>query len=106
MSAKTGRDDHAKAKVGERPGGVLAAGTAGEVLARDENLRALVTRVVEHKRGDRLAVRRLPPVEEQKIAVAGTLDALEKLLGNDLVRIDIGAIQRRGQCGQCVKGLH
>ena len=36
-----GRDDDAKAVIAEGPGGMLAAGTAGEVLAGDENLRAL-----------------------------------------------------------------
>ena len=39
-----GSDDGAEAVVAERPGGVLAAGTAGEVLAGDEDLRTLVAR--------------------------------------------------------------
>ena len=43
-----GRRDHgAEAEVGERPGGVFAARSAGEVLAGDENLRALVARIVQ-----------------------------------------------------------
>jgi hypothetical protein len=39
-----GRDDGAEAVVAERPGGVLAARAAAEVLAGDEDLRALVAR--------------------------------------------------------------
>ena len=77
---------------------MLAARAAAEVLAGDENLRALVARIVERERsgsGSPEAV--LPPVEEEKLAVAGALDALQELLGNDLVRIDVGAVERRGQ---------
>ena len=100
MSAKVGAITTRKPIIGERPRGVFAARSAGEVLAGDENLRALVARIVEHERRIGIARRRAPPVEEQKIAVAGALDALQKLLGNDLVGIHVGAIERRGQCGQ------
>ena len=58
----------------------------------------LIPRIVQHELRNRIAGRRLPPVEEQKIAVAGALDALQKLLGNDLVGIDVGAIERRWRC--------
>ena len=33
------------------------------------------------------------PVEEEEVAVAGALDALEELLGDDLVRVDVGQRQ-------------
>src|ERR1035441_699738 len=101
-----GRYHGAEAEVRERPGGVFAARSAGEVLARDENLRALVTRIVQNERWVGIASRCAPPVEEKKIAVAGALDALQELLRYDLVGIDVGAIQRRGQRGECAKGLH
>jgi hypothetical protein len=35
------------------------------------------------------------PVEEEEFAVAGALNALQKLLGDDLVGVDVGAVQRR-----------
>jgi hypothetical protein len=37
------------------------------------------------------------PVEEEELAVAGALDALEELLGDDLVGVDVGAVERRGE---------
>ena len=52
-------DDHAKAVVGERPCGVLAARSAAEVFAGDEDLASFVARIVEDKIGDRLARERL-----------------------------------------------
>ena len=46
------------------------------------------------------------PVEEEEVAVAGALDALEELLGDDLVRVDVGQRQRDGGAGEDVDGLH
>jgi hypothetical protein len=34
------------------------------------------------------------PVIEKKLAKAGPLDAFEKLLGNDLIGVDVGSIER------------
>jgi hypothetical protein len=85
---------------------MFAARSAAEILTRDQNLRTLVARIVEHELRYRIARRRLPPVEEKKIAVSGALDALQKLLGNDLVRVDVRAVERRGQCGECLERLH
>ena len=42
-----------------------------------------------------LPVVREAPVEEQELAEAGALDPLEELLGDDLVGIDVGAVQRQ-----------
>ena len=46
------------------------------------------------------------PVEEEELAVAGALDALEELLGDDLVGVDVGAVERDGGGGEDVDGLH
>src|SRR3954470_2275670 len=71
-------DDGAEAAPAERPGGVLARRPATEVGARDEDRRALELRPVERE------VSVLGPVPEQELAIAGALDALEELLGDDL----------------------
>src|SRR6185437_7227688 len=63
------RDDAAEAVIGQRPRSVFSRGPAAKVARGDENLRALVARIVE------LKARVLAPVEEQKITVAGALDA-------------------------------
>ncbi len=46
------------------------------------------------------------PVEEEELAVACALDALEELLGDDLVRVDVGERQRSGFAGEDVDGFH
>src|SRR5262245_17668269 len=46
-----GRDHGAEAVVAQRPGRVLARGADAEVLAREQDLRALVARLVEHEPG-------------------------------------------------------
>src|SRR6266576_4505026 len=67
---------------------------ATEVLARDQNASASVPGMIQHKWRISLYVLSAAPVEEKKFPTAGSLDALQKLLGNDLIRIDIHAIQR------------
>src|ERR1039458_7464126 len=99
-------DDGAEAEVAESPCGVLAAGAAGEGLAGYEDLSTLVARIIQDKRWVRIARTGTTPVEEEEIAVAGALDALKELLGNDLVGIDVGSVEGCGQCGQCAKGYH
>ena len=46
------------------------------------------------------------PVVEEEVAVAGALDALEELLGDDLVGVDVGAVERDGVAGEDVDGMH
>src|SRR5690606_9937233 len=94
---------------------MLAAGTAAKVLPCQQYTGALVTGLIEHEvrvqRTNGVVLPRVPLVEvaplvEQVRAEAGTLDRLEKLLGNDLVGIDVRPIQRGHQAGMCGKGLH
>ena len=82
------RDDGAEAVVLERPGGVLARRAAAEVAAGHQDRRAGVRGLLE--REALLA----PPVPEQELAEAGALDALQELLGDDLVGVDVGAVER------------
>src|SRR5258705_5708263 len=51
--------------------------------------------MIQHKRRDGLSLLSAAPVEEKEFPKPRALDALQKLLGNDLIRIDIHAIQRR-----------
>ena len=50
-----GRDDAAKAVVGERPGRMFARGSAAEVLARHQDFCVLVVRVIQDEIRVRLA---------------------------------------------------
>src|SRR6185503_15589195 len=47
--AERGRDDGLEAVVAQRPGRVLARGADAEVAARQQDLRALVARLVQHE---------------------------------------------------------
>ncbi len=47
-----------------------------------------------------------PPVVEQELAIAVALDALEELLGDDLIGVDVGAIQRDEHTLLALKRLH
>src|SRR6185437_8722794 len=83
-----GGNHGAEAVVAQRPGSVLARGADAEVLAREQDLRALVTRLVEHEPGV------LAPCREAGVAEAGALDRLQVPLRNDLVGVDIRAVER------------
>src|SRR5690606_27425744 len=99
----------------QRPGSMLAAGTAAKVLPRQQYAGPLVTGLIQYEvrvqRTAGIVLARVTLVEvapfvEQVRAEAGTLDRFEKLLGNDLVGIDVRPIQRGHQAGMCGKGLH
>src|SRR6185503_5268987 len=98
------RDQRAKAVIGERPRRVLARAAAAEVAPREQDRRALVTRLVQHEVGIGLARRRIharlavvgvTPRVEQVDAEARTPDRLQELLRNDGVGVDVRAIERR-----------
>ena len=48
----------------------------------------------------------IAPIEKQELAKTGSLDSLEKLLGNNLIGIDINPVQRRDQACVLCKWLH
>ena len=99
--AERRRDDHLEAVVLERPGGVLARRAAAEVPSRDQDRRPGVLGSVQ------LEARILAPVVEQELAVAGALDPLQELLRDDLVGVDVGAVEH-GDAGRSIRrnGLH
>src|SRR5689334_3353653 len=89
--AERRRDDRAEAVVAQRPRSVLARGADAEILAREQDLRALVARLVEDE------LRILAPRSEAGVAEAAALDRLQVALRNDLVGIDVGAVERHDQ---------
>ena len=80
------------------------AGT--EVSASDDDLGVLVTSLVQDEVGVRSPVVVVSPVEEQEFTESGALHPLEKLLGDDLVRIDIDAVHGQNHAGQLAEGFH
>src|SRR5258706_1062275 len=111
----TRRDQRAETIVVERPGRVLARRAATEILARHQDIRALVARLVQHEIGvglapcrvhARLAMIEISPGVEQIDAETGALDRLQELLRNDRVGIDVGPIQRGDKAFEADKFLH
>src|SRR5690606_12273518 len=103
---KTRRDDGAKAIFIQRPGRVFAAGATTEVFLGDQNAGTLVARLVQLKPGVQrtlavvlagLAFVQIAPLVKQVFTKTGALDGFQKLLGYDLVGIDVGTIQRSDQ---------
>src|SRR6202789_1218371 len=93
-----GRRDHtAKSVVVQGPSGVFPGRPATEVLARDQDFGVLIVGVIEDEIRMRLArvwsLLNAPPVVEQKRSIASALDPLQELLGDDLVSIDVLAVQ-------------
>src|SRR5581483_7041530 len=101
-----GRDDHAKSEITQRPRRVLARRTAPEIAARHQDRGVSVRRPVQNKVGTGLAVGRAAPIVKKKFAVAGTLDALQKLLGDDLIGVHVGTIERRHDSGMNAERFH
>ena len=83
-----------------------------EVLEAMEAGRAYRFSSIDAPAGDEdLVVRQVPavllgPVEEQELAEAGALDALEELLGDDLVGVDVGAPEDADGAGDGLDRSH
>ena len=81
-----------------------------EISFSDKNLRALVLRFVEHELGaffnNVWSLGVVTPVEEEELAVPCSLNALEELLRNDLVGVDIRERQRHSLRGKNVDRYH
>src|SRR5436305_15091958 len=85
---------------------MLARRTAAEIRARQQDRSAREARLIQFKfRVDR-TVRIEAPVVKQELPEAAAFDALEELLGDDLICIDVDAIQRRYQSGVSLEGFH
>src|SRR6185312_15585846 len=87
-------DDCAEAAIAQRPWGVFARGATSEVFRCQKDACAFVARCIENELRIRRAVGRKAPVIEEELPEAGAFDALQELLGNDLVGIDVDAIER------------
>ena len=95
-----------EAVIRKGPNGVFSRRTAAEILTRNQNAGTSVLRLIQCKVGIRFAGRGATPVVEQEFSEPGPFYALEELFGNDLVGIDVGAVERRDTAGMFAEGLH
>src|SRR5438552_7919877 len=73
---------------------MLARRSAAEVLARHQDRSTLIAWFVQRERRIGLTLHEKAPVVEQKFSEARALNPLQKLLGNNLIRVDVGSIER------------
>ena len=73
---------------------MLARGAAAEVLTGDED-----------RVGRQIPAGLLGPVEEQELAETGALDALEELLGHDLIGVHVSAVEMQRSPGCRMSGF-
>src|SRR6476659_6321877 len=85
---------------------MLTRRPAPKILSRDQNTCALVSRLMQHELRILFSICPKAPVVENKLTKSSLLDPLQKLLGDDLVRIHIDAIQRRHPPPMCCKWFH
>ena len=85
---------------------MFARRAAPEVLSSDQNAGALVSRLVEDESFLSLACSRMAPIVKEKLAKPRTLDPLQKLLRDDLVRVHIDAVERRHSAPVHAERLH
>src|SRR5690606_20104420 len=113
--SKARRDDSAETIFFQRPRRVFATGAATKVFPGEQYAGALITCVIEHEiriqRTLGVVLIRLPDIQvtpfiEQVRAEARALDRLQELLGNDLIGIDVGTIQRSDKAGVLSKSFH
>src|SRR5471032_540200 len=94
-----GGDYGGDAELLQAPYGVLAAGTAAEIRAGDQDARRLITGPVQDAVGARLAVAIEAQVVQQTFIESFLADGAQELLGHDLVGIQVVDQQRRCQAG-------
>src|SRR5208282_4150382 len=103
-------DHHPEAKIRQRPDRVFARGPAAEVFPRDQNRRLRIARRVQHKIAGlflaRFSVSRKAPVVEEEFAEPRALDALQELLGDDLIGVHVHLIKWDNDAGVFAKRLH
>src|SRR5262245_33993977 len=86
---------------------MLTAAAAAKISPGQQNRCPCRFRLVQFKfRIRRLTVAQIPPVIEQKRPVSRSLNPLEELLGNDLIRIDVRPVHAGDKTGVGRERLH
>src|ERR1700730_16837366 len=85
-------NDNPKSIIGNGPRGVLAARTAAETRAREQDGRAFVSRPIQDEIRIGLVTRKVAPIVEQDPAISLLGLKLQELLRHHLVGIDVYAV--------------
>src|SRR5262245_56878477 len=85
---------------------MLARRPTAKIPACHQNRSPSILLGIQNETWVRLPIGLKAPVVEEKVAVSGALNTLEKLFGNDLVSIYVLSLERNDQAGMGVEGLH
>src|ERR1700722_584365 len=85
---------------------MFARAARAEIGARHQNFGAFVLRLIEDEGRIFLAVGVKAPIEKKPAPESASHHRFQKLFGNYLVGIDIGAIERCDQSGKICKRFH
>src|SRR5271168_1473614 len=99
-------DDGANAEIQERPGSMLARGSAAEIPAGDQDLRAARLGPIQNEIRVRAAVAAVTPIGKQLLAQSFLGGRGEEARGNDLVGVDIAGRDDHGFGANALHGLH
>src|SRR5690348_6230020 len=99
-------DNATEALIEQGPGCMFARGAATEVVTSQKNRGTLIARLVQKERWIGRAVLLFPPIKEEAFAKPRPLDGFQKLLRDDLIRIDVDAIQCGDETGYLSEGVH
>src|SRR5215472_5228501 len=92
---KRRRNHRPEPKVHESPNRMFPRRSTPEILSRHQYACSRIARFVQHKVGILRSISPKAPVIEDKLSESGLFNPLQKLLGNDLISIDVNAVQRR-----------
>src|SRR5580658_10042522 len=96
----------AESELSERPGSVFARAAAAEVIARQQDLRACYSGLVENEIGLWIALRVIAPIVKQLLVKAQFRRSLQEARGNNLIGIDIINRERNHAAFEVSEGLH
>src|ERR1041385_5345499 len=85
---------------------MLARRTTAEVLPGEQNACATILWRIQQEGRIGRTVAVVAPVKEKHVTITGALNPLQKLLGDDLVRIDIVAPEHSNDSAMNSKALH
>ena len=80
--------------------------SAAEVAPRDQYRTPREFRSIQFKRRVHRPVVVKTPIEKQELAIASPFDPLQKLLGDDLIGINVSSIHRGNESGVYCERLH
>ena len=96
----------AKTKISQSPHGMFARRSAAKVFASNQDAGAFVAGLVEHKRWVLVTAILASPIEKEELPKTSSLDALQKLFGDDLIGVHVSPIQGSDYAGMYAKRVH